>query len=622
MTKDTASSQVWTIGKLVQAVDADPGIKTKVVVPKFQRRLVWKEEQRLSLIESIYRGYPIGAILLSKRPADASGTEVYQVVDGLQRTSTLVRYTQEPLTWAPPDLVAKDTIRKISSKLSIPVDNLVSATVSWLRATKTTTFVAGYAPGNIADAIRENFDLAEAAVADCIGEFAELLDQIKADVDITGVSLPVVTYSGPESELPEIFERINQSGTKLSKYEVFAATWLNESGTQVSSAEIRQAINEKYAALIERGFAIDGLEHDQSIVDFNLFEYLFGFGKVLVKSHPLLFARRSDPAETEPAAFSLSCVTRGHQLSSMHDLPQFMPLALDGVIDPTAMEQALRESAKAVEKWLRPFIGLRLNAASDNGIDFAHGELQIVSMIARAAVGRWDARNDWSENPDWHDDWTALSRALPQHYLVDLLEETWRGPIYSKAFNRVWSTDDDGAITGPSMHYASPISERNFNETLNSWFDRQLAREQRSRPYVRTIDRTLLRFTYADLVSHKMDTGTQFEIEHLFPVSRLKRIISATDGPGWPISSIANLALFTKSLNREKSSKTISEHLRTVEISEAERSVLEKLLLCDIDDVSIDDARLTRDAYIEFLESRWLAVREEIVKNLNVSDTQ
>jgi len=618
MTKDTASSQVWTIGKLVQAVNADKTIKTRVVVPKFQRRLVWKEEQRLALIESIYRGYPIGAILLSKRPADASGTEVFQVVDGLQRTSTLVRYAEEPLAWAPEDLVPHAKTAKIAEAMSLDQELLIKVVLAWLRETKKTTFGAGFAPEKLAAAICERCDLATTEIPKFADELGELLDDIKSNVDITGVSLPVVTYSGPEAELPEIFERINQSGTKLSKYEVFAATWLNETGTQISSAEIRTAINDKYAALIERGFSIDGLEHDESILAFNLFEYLFGFGKVLVKSHPLLFAERSDAAETEPAAFSLSCVARGRQLSLMHDLPRFMPVAQDGVIDPTQMEKGLRLAAKAVEGWLRPYIGLRLNAAPGNGIDFAHGELQIVSMIARAAIGRWDARGDWAELPGWQDDWNRLSKAMPQHYLVDLLEETWRGPIYTTVFNRVWSTDDEGTVTGPAAHYASPIPDKTFYETIDSWFERQLEREQRSRPYVRTIDRTFLRFVYSDLVSHKMDTGVQFELEHLFPVSRLKKVIATGDGPGWPISSIANLALFTKALNREKSSKTISEYLESTELTPAESDTLTKLLLCAPDDVSINDSELTREEYIDFLRSRWQNVRAEVARNVDV----
>ena len=117
------------------------------------------------------------------------------------------------------------------------------------------------------------------------------------------------------------------------------------------------------------------------------------------------------------------------------------------------MEAALGASADFVQEVLAPYTSLRLNAATD-GFDLAHGELQIVSMIARAAVGRYDSRGDWSERAGWEDDWATLRVAMPQHYLMDLIEETWRGPLYTLLFNRVWSADEDGKIVGPSPHYS------------------------------------------------------------------------------------------------------------------------------------------------------------------------
>ena len=76
--------------------------------------------------------------------------------------------------------------------------------------------------------------------------------------------------------------------------------------------------------------------------------------------------------------------------------------------------------------------------------------------------------------------------------------------------------------------------------------------------------------------------------------------------------------LFTKALNREKSSKTISEYIDTTEMSPAEESMLKKLLLCDPSDVSIDDSQLTRDGYIEFLKLRWKSLRDELARNLDI----
>lgn len=377
------------------------------------------------------------------------------------------------------------------------------------------------------------------------------------------------------------------------------------------------AINEKYSTLLNRGFSVSGLESDKAIQDFNLFEYLFGLGKCLVKQHPLLFREKSDPAETEPAAFSLSCVVRGQQLSRMAQLPDFMPRAEDGVIDPSIMESALYDATKAVESWLAPYVGLRLNSTGD-GIDIAHGELQIVSMIARAVAGRWDSQGDWAERPDWKKDWASLESSLPQHYLMDLIEETWRGPIYSTLFSRVWEVLETGLAVGPSAHYAKPIERRTWENSLDTWFSKQISREQRSRPYVRGVDRVFLRFVYTGRVSHKDDKKQTFELEHLYPVSRLKKIISATNGPGWPISCVSNLALFTKSLNREKSEQTISEYLASHILPASEQTMLDALLLCDPEDVKIDESGLSREEYCGFLESRWADMKVELYKNLEV----
>jgi uncharacterized protein with ParB-like and HNH nuclease domain len=38
--------------------------KGNIKIPVFQREFVWTDDQIMSLIDSIYRGYPVGSILL------------------------------------------------------------------------------------------------------------------------------------------------------------------------------------------------------------------------------------------------------------------------------------------------------------------------------------------------------------------------------------------------------------------------------------------------------------------------------------------------------------------------------------------------------------------------------
>lgn len=57
---------------------------------RYQRKLVWTQEEKQRLIESILKKYPIPAILISER--DQSGT--YEIIDGLQRLHAIVSFIE------------------------------------------------------------------------------------------------------------------------------------------------------------------------------------------------------------------------------------------------------------------------------------------------------------------------------------------------------------------------------------------------------------------------------------------------------------------------------------------------------------------------------------------------
>ncbi len=82
----------------------DEARKGRVRIPRFQRALNWEPEDARLLLDSIYRGYPIGTLLFWQSKADAAqlsfGTlivdadaraDAWWVVDGQQRVTSLVR---------------------------------------------------------------------------------------------------------------------------------------------------------------------------------------------------------------------------------------------------------------------------------------------------------------------------------------------------------------------------------------------------------------------------------------------------------------------------------------------------------------------------------------------------
>lgn len=95
-----AQPQVQPLRQLIAEVT-----KGQILIPRFQRPFVWKDQQRLSLLDSINRGIPIGSLMVWRtssidlgvyeqlgpfelRPTPRQGVRSY-LLDGHQRLSTL-----------------------------------------------------------------------------------------------------------------------------------------------------------------------------------------------------------------------------------------------------------------------------------------------------------------------------------------------------------------------------------------------------------------------------------------------------------------------------------------------------------------------------------------------------
>jgi uncharacterized protein with ParB-like and HNH nuclease domain len=63
-----------------------------VVDDRFQRRLVWTPKQKVRLIETILMGYPMPEIYLHQLEAGADGKQVFSIVDGQQRITTIFQF--------------------------------------------------------------------------------------------------------------------------------------------------------------------------------------------------------------------------------------------------------------------------------------------------------------------------------------------------------------------------------------------------------------------------------------------------------------------------------------------------------------------------------------------------
>ena len=228
-------------------------------------------------------------------------------------------------------------------------------------------------------------------------------------------------------------------------------------------------------------------------------------------------------------------------------------------------------------------------------------------------------------NDRWQSEKRVFKRTLPQHYLVDLLQKNWRGSGDARLFNMCWQQNSAGDFV-LGNHFLSEYNSTRMKSIINNWYENQSSLSEFKRTTISDASKVFLKYLYCNAVTYRDNASISFELEHLFPVSRLINLIrKGSRDDGWPINCISNLALFTLKTNRQKSNKTISEFLATIQdpqILADHKNEMDRMLFCDTNDVSIPelDGRdlMTKHSYLLFLDMRIKNMTNQIIRNLNL----
>ena len=564
-----------------------------------------------------------------------SPRDIIQLVDGLQRTTTIIEYIQRPLLLSPRSLLFSDAqIETIVQRLGLTAseatfDEVSAALEGWAEKTEKTDIGNGFNSSAVLDSLKsmpslekmgltpENLKALEDHVNSC-------LQEIQQDVQkIENVKLPLITYVGPPENVSEVFERINTQGIKLSKYERFAATWI-DSRVHIANSKIRSAIEAKYKALIDAGYDVMDLGPDNKIPqdEFNLFEYLFGLGKVLSKKYEFLYPKSSKPDESPSSGFVIATIAHGLKISQMGTLdvhlrganPQGSPL------DLSKFESAVFAACDLVQDSVKKFLKLNLNAQSSKARFLPHSQNQIISIVGRTML----AQNDWT---DWastkNPDAKALAQSIPSFYLMDIIRGHWSGSGDSRLWDMCWDAESNTPTgpTTPSSHYLTPPSSEDWKATLLAWHKDQLGKRQTVRPNVSPETKVLLKFIYSGRVSVADDAGEKFDLEHLYPVALLSQAFKDSGSPeGWPFSAAGNLSLLPAPINRIKGKTMLGDYLKTPKGLSTPKDELDKLqtyvIKPDIDELK-KPIKLTKADYVAFCESRFEDLIQATIKAVN-----
>lgn len=198
--------------------------KGNIKIPVFQREYVWTDEQIMSLLDSIYRGYPVGSLLLWSTkerleyernvggfalPETPADYPVQYVLDGQQRLTTLYGVFHSDTPTADADLARRLSVHFVPSKEEFVHSSVAPEGSINLRHILDTT--------KLLPELRR-FDEPEQI------QIAAVTERFK------DYEFPVVTIRDRSNqEVCRVFQRINSSGTKLSTLELLAAwTWSDQ----------------------------------------------------------------------------------------------------------------------------------------------------------------------------------------------------------------------------------------------------------------------------------------------------------------------------------------------------------------------------------------------------------
>lgn len=635
-----------------RATDLTNRIKDRSIkVPHYQRGQVWKTSQKEKLIDSIKNGFPFGTILLYKKDDNT-----YQLIDGLQRSSTIYEYLHKPAKFFRESDISDNAIEQIYNLLMVQGDDKIAVKRKVINLIKewvvtynhTMEDVKNISSNNCARYLQSEFPT---CTTESAFEIASILHEefktFKSECeDLSSAEIPAIIYTGSPDNLPEVFNRINSKGTTLSKYQILSATWTTYEYTlsHPELDEIIQYVDKFYISIIDENFGVDGynstdIHHTKKL---NLYQILFGFGKLLIDKYPYLFGKSKNDKDIESCGFNLVNSCLGNKNSKIADLPAILKETFgdDKLINDYLVN--IIHTADDVYKLLKPYLNFKLNKRDDSK-EVYHTEFQICSMIAnyfnaKYAMYTFDEKHHniigrnirtSTTNSTFDTYKIEFKNNAFKKYLVDIMNDIWRGTGDKRM--------DDVAIN--QHYYTDDITRETMESELDHWINQiNSSRHEYANVGVpKSAEKLLLSVIYnRSFSAFEQNDDINYDIEHLAPKGCLKLLLKQlpnNEGAvnGLPISSFANLCLLREEINRKKKDKTLyqdSQYLKNLENKYITLEEIENKFSftheADLDWVNdhFENFETLKSVYLRFLYLRFERQKKIIINNLFPHDKQ
>lgn len=245
----------------------------KLKIPDFQRSFVWKQAKKQQLLDSLFRGFPIGAITLYE------DKNAYYIIDGLQRINTLNQYLSRPGAVIPftrfydkvkgklEDFLKRNNLKAGKEQIKKHIKEWYEKLSVLYEYEKVSVLY-----GILRD---ENSDVADDFRDLPLVE--ELLDLLKENIEIKHDDIALIIYKGDKNDLPDLFKNINTGSIALSQYEILQSVWKEYTLDSNVLDETYEAFNRELE-LIRNDYEIDAVKEAG---EFDIFKNIVGLNHLI-----------------------------------------------------------------------------------------------------------------------------------------------------------------------------------------------------------------------------------------------------------------------------------------------------------------------------------------------------
>ena len=580
-------------------------LKGKIEIPRFQRGLVWGDLKKKEFIKTLKTGLPIGALLLFK------DGDKYQIVDGLQRYTTMLDYSKDYFSYIDKSeitdtmlmavILASTSAQQNFDAYKTDVKNKQLELMRDIIIEKIKEY-SSVNPNEKSKKITEALCKDVAVLPkedawDISSEVYKIVESIEKNANIDDVEIPLIIFNGSQDELASIFQKLNQEGVRLSKYDVFAATWINNYVTVKNDPKFIDFIIDKYEhAKDESDLEISSYDPEEmkQSGELTVFEYAYALGKALKDKCKKLFPKKAD-AKVDSIGFLLLAELMGLSYQDMGKLSK--KIEEYQTLDFRQLKDSILDAGGIVENYLTPYIESPIKSKGGSRTSLVcHSELQLASYIIVVFKLKYELtpENGLVLKQKGNKELSNVKKYLYRHYLYDILQGYWAGSGDSKL---------EEIIEEPTTcRYTRDVDRDDFEIILSKWLEESLKRTTSSS----VSSDTKLFLNYLLRLTKAFDDQINYDIEHCVPKDVIKKFFHKKNVIV-PMSSPCNLLYIPSADNRSKGESTYYQKQLDspgpYQLNENQLDLLCYPLKKELQFVESTD-KLTEENYFSFLKER------------------